>query len=204
MNHIIRRWWLLAFAGAPIVVGLTAQALSVRVDNDYLRVSAPNLHFLKDKPLDRIRDGNTVGYLGQLTVLNGPGPDATVQSRAVARFAISHDVWEEPNAGFRVTLVTPGLHDKPSAKRLSNIAAEAWCLEQLKIDLVRVPGDRPIWVRLEIRSENQKETAGIIDTPGISLNKLIEVFSHPMKDEQVHLIEQIGPVKVEDLRKSHL
>src|ERR1039458_3947428 len=103
MNSVTRRWWLLAIAGAPIVLGLTAQALSVRLDNDYLRVSAPSLHFLKDKPLERLRDGNTVGYLGQLTVLTGP--DGPVQSRSFARFAISHDIWEEPNTGFRVTLV---------------------------------------------------------------------------------------------------
>jgi len=202
MNLITRRWWLLAMAGAPIVVGMTAQAFSVRLDNDFLRVSAPNLHFLTGKPLDRIRDGHTVGYVGLLTILTGEsGP---VQTRFAARFAVSHDVWEEPNAGFRVTLVTPEKPSRPNPKPFTNVAAEAWCLEQLKIDLSRLPADRSIWVRLEIRSEDPKETAGIIGAPGISLSGLIELFSHPIKEEQVHLTEQIGPLKVDELRKPRI
>ncbi len=201
MNSITRRWWLLAIAGAPIAVGLTAQALLVRLDKEFLRISAPNLHFLTGKPLERINDGNTVGYLGQLSILTGEfGP---VQSRTIHRFAVSHDIWEDPNTGFRVTLVTPGISSKPSARRLTTVAAEAWCLDQLKIDLANLPADRPIWIRLEIRSENQKETAGIVDTPGISLSRLIEVFSHPIKDETVRVTEQIGPLKLDDLRKPH-
>jgi hypothetical protein len=200
MNSVTRRWWLLAIAGAPIVLGITAQALVVRVDDKYLRVNAPNLHFLTGKPLSRIRDGRTVGYLGQLSILTGEfGP---VQSWSFAHFAVSRDIWEEdPNAGFKVTLVSP---DKPSNKKLSAIAAEAWCLDQLKIELTRVPADRPIWIRLEIRSEDPKENAGIIDTPGISLSRLIELFSHPMKDETVRVTEKFGPLKVDDLRKSRL
>lgn len=183
-----------------MVLGITAQALSLRLDNNYLRVSAPNLHFLTGKPLARIRDGNTVGYLGQLTILTGEfGP---VQTWSFAHFAISRDIWEEdPNAGFKVTLVAPG---KPSVKKLSSLAAEAWCLDQLKIELSRVPPDHPIWVRLEIRSEDQKEAAGIVDTPGISLSRLIELFSHPIKDETVRVTEKIGPLKVDDLRKARL
>lgn len=189
-------------AGAPIVVGLTAQSLVVRLDNDCLRVSAPNMEFLKGKPLERIRDGHTVGYLGQLTILTGElGP---VQTRFVAHFAVSHDVWEQPNEGFRVTLITPEKPSRPNPKPLNNRAAQAWCLDQLKIDLSRIPVDRPIWVRLEVRSEDPKETAGIIGAPGISLSGLIELFSHPIKDEQVHLTEQIGPLKVDDLRKPRI
>ena len=182
------------------MLGITAQALSVRLENDYLLVNAPSLHFLTGKPLARIRDGNTVGYLGQLTILTGEfGP---VQTWSFAHFAVSRDIWEvDPDAGFKVTLVSPG---KPSAKKLTAIAAEAWCLDQLKIQLTRIPADRPIWVRLEIRSEDQKETAGIIDTPGISLSRLIELFSHPIKDETVRVTEKAGPLRISDLRRSPL
>ncbi len=61
MNSITRRWWLLAIAGAPVVLGISAQTLLPRLDNDYLRVSAPNLQFLTGKALERLKDGNTVG-----------------------------------------------------------------------------------------------------------------------------------------------
>lgn len=198
MNRVTWRWWLLAIAGAPIVLAVTAQALSVRLDNDYLRISAPALEFLKDKPLKRLRDGNTVGYLGQLTV--STGTDRIVQGRSIAHFAFSYDIWAER---YKVTLITPGIKGRPSAKNLTREGAQSWCLEQLKIDLTRVPSDRPMYIRLEMRSEDSKETEGIIGEPGISLSGLIALFSHPVKNQQVHVFEEIGPLTVAELRKSH-
>lgn len=183
------------------MLGITAQALSVRLDNDYLRISAPNLEFLTDKPLARLMDGNTVGFLGQLTISSGS--DRIVQARSIAHFAFSYDIWTER---FKVTLVTPQLNTHelpPSAKNLTRGAAQAWCLDQLKIDLAHIPADRPIWVRLEIRSEDPRETAGIVGEPGISLSGLIALFSHPVKNQQVHLIEEIS-LKISDLRKPPL
>ncbi len=202
MHFSTRRWWLLALASAPVILGMTSQAFVVRLENDSLRVGAPNLHFLKGKPLQRLHDGATVSYLGSLSILTGEfGP---VESTSFARFAISHDVFEEMNAGFEVTLVAPGRQDRPSAKRLSDLAAEAWCLDHLKIDLAHLPANRPFWVRFEMTSEDPKDTASIIDPSGIILSKMVELFSQTKRDEQVHLSEKIGPVKLEDLLKSHL
>jgi len=192
------RWWLLAIAGAPIVLGISAQTPSVRLDNDYLRVNAPELQFLTGKPLERLKDGNTVGYLGQLTVATGP--ERIVQGRSVVHFAISYDIWTER---FRVTVVAPGSKAPAPAKNLTLDLAQAWCLDQLKIDLARVPTDRALFVRLEIRSEDAKETAGIIGEPGISLSGLIALFSHPVKNQQIHLATEVGPLKFADLRKPH-
>lgn len=203
MRSVSGRGWSLVFASVPVVLGLTAQPLVVRVDNDYLRVAAPSLHFLKGKPMERLRDGATVGYLGRLTVLMGEsGP---VQATAIERFAISHNVFEDMDKGFKVTLATPGRRDKPpSRSRLSNVEAEAWCLDQLRIDLGRVPPNRPIWIRLEMTSEDARDTEGIVDTPGISLSKLIEVLGQPKRNQDIRLVEQIGPLKLEDLRKAPL
>jgi hypothetical protein len=206
MHSVSRRGWLLALASVPVVLGMTAPTLVVHLDGDYLRVSLaslPNLHFLMGKPLERLRDGATVGYLGRLTILTGEsGP---VQATAIERFAVSHDVFEEMDAGFKVSLVTPGRKDKLSKGKLSNLAAETWCLDQLKIDLARIPAGRPIWVRFEMTSEDQKEAAaGIIDNQGIILSKMVEVFSHPIRDEQIRLTEEIGPLRLEDLRKPRL
>jgi hypothetical protein len=197
MNRITRRWCLLAIAGAPVVLGISAQALSVRLDNDYLRISAPKLQFLDGDPLRRLRDGNTVGYLGQLTVATGV--ERIVQGRSVAHFAFSYDIWAER---FKVTLLTPGTKARPSAKNLTIEAAQSWCLDQLKIDLAHVPTSPSVFVRLEMRSEDSKETAGIIGEPGISLSALIALFSHPVKNQQIHLVEEIGPLNFADLRKA--
>ena len=193
-------------AGAPIVVGLTAQSLLVRLDGDScLRVSAPNMDFLKGKPLERLQDGRTVGYSGQLTV--STGNERIVQGRSVAHFAFSYDIWKER---FTVTLITPQLsrHElPPTVKNLTRAAAQAWCLEQLKIDgteLAHVPPDRPIWVRLEIRSDDPRGTEGFVGESGINLlNGMIELFSRPPKNLQVHEVEELS-VKLSDLRKPRI
>ncbi len=183
-------------AGAPIALGISAQALSVRLDSEYLRVSAPQLDFLKGKPLDRLMDGNTVSYFGQLTV--SAGPDRIVQSRSIVRFAFSYDIWTKR---FKVIVVTAGDQPKPSAKNLTREAAQAWCLDQLKIDLARVPLDRSVYIRLEMRSDDSRDADRIIGDGGINLSGLIAVFSHPVKDNQVRVSEEIGPLNMADLRK---
>jgi len=118
MMQVTRRWCLLAIAGVPVVLGISAQALSVRLDNDFLRVSAPNLDFLKDTPLDRLKDGKTVGYLAQLTV--STGTDRIVQGRSIVHFAISYDIWAER---FKVTVLAPGSQARPAQKNLTREAA---------------------------------------------------------------------------------
>jgi hypothetical protein len=181
-------------------MGISAQELSVRLDNDYLRVSAPKLDFLTDQPLKRLMDGKTVGYLGQLTVSSGA--DRILQGRSIGHFAFSYDIWTER---FKVTLLTPGQKTNPPTAKsnLTREGAQAWCLEQLKIDLAHLPVDRPILIRLEMRSEDPKETEGIIGEPGISLSGLIALFGRPVKDkQQVHVAREIS-LTIADLRKAH-
>src|SRR5262249_10705485 len=109
MNQISRRGWLLALAGTPVLLGVTAQALSVRLDNDFLHVSAPNLQFLTGKPLDRLMDGRTASFLALLTVATGA--ERTVQGKSAARFAFSYDIWKQR---FKATLVAPAQTPPPS------------------------------------------------------------------------------------------
>ena len=185
-------------AGTPVLLGITAQALSVRLDGDYFQVTAPNLDFLTGKPLQRLRDGSTVNYLGQFSILTGD--TRVVRARSIARFAVSHDIWEEMSRGFSVTLITSNSGKRPSIRNLTPAAAQSWCLDQLKINLSQVPSDRPFWVRLEIRSED-KPDRGIVGEPGISLSGLIAIFSRPVKDEQFHWYKEDGPFNLTDLRK---
>src|SRR5438874_2682151 len=125
MNRMTRRWCFLALAGTPIVLGITAQPLSVRLEEDrLLRVSAPDLDFLTDQPLKRLKDGRTVGYLAQLTVSSGK--ERILHGRSIGRFAFSYDIWTER---FTVTLVVPGDHP-PTSRNLTRGAAQAWCLDQ--------------------------------------------------------------------------
>jgi hypothetical protein len=199
MNALTRRWCLLALAGAPVMLGIGAQSLVVRVDNDYLRVNIPNLQFLTGKPLERLQNGNTVGFLGQLSV--AVGAQANVQVRSAAHFLFSYAIWEER---FKVTLLTPGFTARLSANNLTAQAAQSWCLENLKIDLSQVPVDRPIWVRLEIRAEEPKDTESVIGEPGISLSRLLELLSRPPKSPSSHWVFEAGPITLAELRKHAL
>lgn len=56
MQKVTRRWWLMASFGAPFSLGLSAQALRVRLDGDDLRVGAPQFGFLTGKPLEKLKD----------------------------------------------------------------------------------------------------------------------------------------------------
>jgi len=198
MIQVTRRWCLLAIAGAPIVLGITAQALSVRLDDHFLRVTAPDLDFLTGGPLDRLKDGKTVPYIAQLSVLSGK--DRILQGRSIARFAFSYDIWAER---YKVTLLTPLMEHPPTAKNLTRELAQAWCLDQLKIDLASVPADKPIFVRLEMRSEDPKDREGIVGQPGISLSAMIALFSRPVKDKEVHAVREVS-LNLADLRKMRL
>ena len=198
MNRITRRWCLLALAGAPAGLGVAPKPFVVRLDGDILRVSAPDLNFFSDKLLQRLKDGGTVGFLGQLSVSSGT--QSTVQARSVVRFAFSYDLWSEL---FTVS-VNPITRDHPPARNLTREAAQAWCLDRLKIDLSKLPPDQPIWVRLEIASESPNETAGIVGESGISISGLVQLFSHNPKDEEIHLVRERGPFTISDLRRGLL
>ena len=101
--------------------------------------ASPQLQFLSGKSLERLKDGASVAFLGQLTV--STDANATVQARAVARFAMSYDIWEER---FSVTKLAPGdgTETRRSASHLSSDAAQAWCLDNLSIDAAALPPDK--------------------------------------------------------------
>jgi hypothetical protein len=188
---------------AGAVCGLLAVTTSplellVRFDGDFLRISAPRLDFLSGKALDRLKDGLSVAYVGQLTISLSPNsvvPDA----RAVAEFAVSRDIWEEK---FTVTKIG----DRPETRRnsvshLSAKAAETWCLDNLAIDPGAIPADRPFFVHLDLRTEDPHDQLGIVGDSGISISRLIEVFSRPAKGVQSWPLNA-GPFRLADLKKA--
>ena len=72
-GQISRRSWLLAGLAVPLLkLRAAADPLAVTFDGDNLRVSAPSLHFLAGKPLQRLQDGDTVVFLSQITLFSDP------------------------------------------------------------------------------------------------------------------------------------
>jgi hypothetical protein len=195
-GQISRRLWLLASLATPLFPARSADLLSVSFDGDNLRVSAPNLHFLTGKPLQRMRDGASVVYLTQLTLFSDRG--ITVIRRApVERFVVSYDIWGEDK--FSVTM--PGRTPR-SASSLSASATEAWVLENLAISASGIAPDRPIWLRLEMRTGDQKELSGVLGEPGISLRNLILLLGRKPGVDDPQWVRDAGPLRLVDLNRA--
>ena len=84
---------------APMAKALSAQALVVRLDGDYVHIAAPQLHFLSGKILDRLRDGAQVliPNLGQQRIQapsagRAPAGAARGQAQAAVMKACSADI----------------------------------------------------------------------------------------------------------------
>lgn len=189
---------------AALVAGMAVSAFAIeynelrldtRLEGEFLHVVAPNFSFLKDKPLERLKDGVSVAFIAQLTVSTSPNylvPDAPP---SVARFAVSYDIFEEK---FSVTKI--GDHDqKLSISHLTAPAAEAWCFDKLTLHRSDLPADRPFYIQLDMRVEDPRDTAGMIGDGGISLAKMIQVFSRPVRDKQTHWLLNSGQIRLDDL-----
>lgn len=191
MTGVTRKWWLLLTICMPVALCISAQSLLVRLDGDLLHITAPQLQFLNGKPLERLHDGLTVAFLAQLTL--STDANATIRARSIARFALSYDIWEQR---FSVTRLGAG---RRSASNLSERQAEAWCLENLALDRSSLPPDRPFWVRLDLRAEDSLDQPGVVGEPGISLTRLVEIFSRPAREKQPHWVLDLGPLQVHEL-----
>ena len=179
-----------AFAVTP-----SPPQLLVHLDGDYLHIELPHLDFLSGKPMDRLKDGASVAFIGQLTVTTAPNSFSPV-TRSIARFALSYDIWEQR---FSVTKIG----EKPEARRavahLSAQAAQNWCVDNLAIDRSQLPADREFWVQLDLRAEDPRDQLGIVGEPGINLTRLIEIFGRPARSQERWLLNS-GPYRLEDLR----
>lgn len=175
-----------------------APQLQVHVDGDFLHISAPHLNFLNGKALERLKDGASVAFIGQLSV--STAPNAVVgDASSLARFALSYDIWEER---FSVSRFgdRPGQHRTIS--HLSASAAEAWCLDNLMLERSFVPADRPFYVQLDLRADDPRDQLGVLGDTGINITRLIEVFSRPVKSNQQRWLLHAGPFRLADLRKA--
>jgi len=193
MDKVTRRWWLMASFGAPLTLGLAAQSFGVRLDGDDLRIAAPQFHFLTGKSLEKLKDGASVAFLAQLSL--SPEVNAPAIKRAVDRFIVSYDVWEE-----KFSVTQTGM-ERGKVTHLSSTAAEAWCLDRLAVGIEGIAPDKPFWIRLELRAEDPRDQAGVVGDAGINLTRLIEIFSNPARAQQSRWEGISGPVRLMDLKR---
>jgi len=181
-------------------VSSASDDLVVFLDGDYLRVSLPHIDFLKGKPVERLKDGASVAFIGQVTITTSPNSISPV-ARSVARFALSYDIWEER---FSVTKIGQSPESRRTVSLLSAQATENWCLDNLVIDRSQVPADKQFYVQLDLRAEDPKDQLGIIGDPGINLTRLIEMFGRAPRSPQERWLFNSGPFRLADLKKTEI
>ena len=194
--QISRRSWLLAGLTAPLFSARAVDRLSVTYDGDNLHVSAPNLHFLTGKPLERLKDGVTVVYLSQLTILTNGGLDLLRRS-PVERFLVSYDVLAEDE--FSVTVPGPASR---SASNLSAAETEKWCLESLAVSAAGLAADLRFWLRLDMRTADQRELSSVLGDSGISLRNFILLLGRKPGARDPEWTRQVGPLRLADLART--
>jgi len=140
-----------------------------------------------------LKDGASVAFLAQLSL--SPEVNAPAIKRAVDRFIVSYDVWEE-----KFSVTQTGM-ERETVTHLSSTAAEAWCLDRLAVGIDGVAPDKPFWVRLELRAEDARDQAGVVGDAGINLTRLIEIFSNPARAQQSRWEGIAGPVRLMDLKR---
>jgi hypothetical protein len=150
--------------------------LFVRRSLNDLHVVAPRLHFLTGKTLQRLHDGAPAPFDFQLTV--SAGSKNNVIARAVERFVVSYDVWQEKFAVVRMS------DFRKSAMNSSSNAAETWCVDNIFVPALKLPAGQDLWARLEIRSVDPKSQSSPVSDSGISIISLVELFSRPPRPQQ--------------------
>ncbi|HTS66827.1 MAG TPA: hypothetical protein VMH28_32610 [Candidatus Acidoferrales bacterium] len=164
-TFVSRRSWLMAGLTVCLSSAFEDQPLQVRYDGDTLRVTAPSLHFLTGKALERLKDGDAVAYMANLELLNDSRTMTLRQQKG--RFVVSYALWEER---FSVTQ----LASRPShVDGLSTQAAESWCFDSLALSTLGLSVDTFYWLRFDIHTANAREIAAE-GMPGFSIARMIE------------------------------
>lgn len=193
-HTISRRSWLVASLGIPLFRARATPILRVSSDGDNLHVTAPELHFLSGKPLARLKDGNTVVYVSQLTLFREDPPTGIREPISHSRevITVSYDVWEEK---FKAVLAV----DHRSKEHLSQAETEAWCMENLAISALGLEPRRPFWLRFDLRTASDRDLPVLEGESGISIRGLIEMFSRKAGVDDVRWQLDAGPLRLIDL-----
>lgn len=181
--------YLALLAAAQALYG---QGLEVRLGAGTLRVAAPNFHFVEGRPLEQLRNGNSVIFAVQLTLLGDR--KTTVIDRTGGRFAMSFDLWEEK---FAVTRLGG---TRKATSHLAAGAAEAWCLDNVSVSRARLSPSSPFWVRLEVRAEEPNGDTPPEENAGINLARMVEFFSRSPHPGESRWLAEGGPFRLAELK----
>ena len=192
--RISRRSWLLAGLALPLFRLRAEGVLSASCDGDELHPLAPTLHFLSGKSLERLKYGDTVVFLSQLTIFSDEGR-TIFRKPDPERLIVSYDIWEENK--FKV--VIPGAA-KRAISGVSAAAAETWCLENLSISTSGMAPEWPFWLRFELRPADPKALGLLLGQSGISITGVVlELMSRKPGAGEDHWTLDSGRLRLADL-----
>jgi len=196
----IKSWWLVVAFLSGFALAMFAEELVLTWREDRLDFSAPHVHFIGGKPLELLHNAASVPFDFKLTLFSGT---KTHEFRTIAdSFVISYDLWQED---FRVVKTQS---PRRVGNHLSATAAEKWCWQQISEQMSEgvhtLGATEPFWARLEIRAEDGKD-GPLFGRPltdaGISLTRLIELFSRPPAAAQSHWGPyESGPYTLDELK----
>jgi hypothetical protein len=115
-------------------------------------------------------------------------------ARSAGRFAVSFDIWEEK---FAVTRLG---NPRRSTSHLAAAEAEAWCLENMVLTAAGLSPDTAFWIRLDVRTEANGEGPTPGEEVGVTLARLVDLFSRPQREGETRRRAEAGPLRLKDLR----
>lgn len=181
-----------AFATAAAVF---AQDVLVKVSGDHLQIAAPALHFLTGKPLDHLKNGRSVPFDIQVSILTDG--KMTVVRRSFERFVVSYDVWEEKFSVARMRTT------RATVSHLSASGAEAWCLNKFSLPTAGLSEDKPFWVRIDVRAQDGRERGNGEEESSLSISTLIDLFSRTARAPGDSFWRaDSAPVRLSELRRA--
>jgi hypothetical protein len=166
----------------------SAQSLRIAVAGDAIGLRAGDWTFLTAETLARLEEGRTVRAELTAAILPGPGRSPSATVRRV--FALSYDLWEE-----RFAVVAAGPRPA-SISHLTAPAAAAWCVEQLSLPVASVAAGERFWIRLQSRILDGDGAADSDETAGLTLQRLIDVFSRRRGHEPAVRTLDGGPFRL--------
>jgi hypothetical protein len=186
-NRISRRSWLMASLAIPLSRARASESLDVSFDGDNLRIATPGLHFLSGKPLERLKNADTVVFLAQLSLFS----DAfrtPFRFPIRERLVVSYDLWEE-----KFAVKIPGV-PAPARSHLTAAQAENYCIDNLAFSTLGLPPDRPFWMKFELRTTAKQDLSVLLQDSGISLTRMIELLTRPAGPDAITWTRSAGPL----------
>lgn len=191
MREVAQRVWLIFSLALVCALVLLAQEIKPRLVGEKLRIAASQVNFLGGKRLDSVRNGATVNFDLQLTLLTDT---RLVAARSTERFVFSYDIWEERYSVVQLT-------SRASVANLTLEAAQQWCIDRMGVNVATIAKTAPHRLRLEIRGDEPRRRARRDqDDPPIALAALVDVFSRPARPSQKTWQFETGVFRLDSLK----